>query len=98
MEITQQAFNALEKRVGNMESTLNEVHFALIGNRLAGDGGLVKRVSNTEAELVNIKTEIRGIKDKAIKSNTYLYIVWAAAGFIASAIFLRVLELALTKK
>lgn len=70
MEIMQQDIHDIKKNV-------DEIKNVLVGNQLANDGGLIKRISDLEKEMVAIK-----------KNTMYLNLLWAALGVIGTAVIM----------
>lgn len=86
MEVTQTDIDQLKEELIGMKEKLGEVYYALIGNKLAGDGGLVKRVLDSESELEKLSMRVDLIERKAIRSDLYVRWLWAAGGFILAAV------------
>ena len=70
MEIMQQDLHDIKKNV-------DEIKNVLVGNQLANDGGLIKRISDLEKEMVAMK-----------KNTMYLNLLWAALGVIGTAVIM----------
>jgi hypothetical protein len=70
MEIMQQDIHDIKKNV-------DEIKNVLVGNQLANDGGLIKRISDLEKEMVAMK-----------KNTMYLNLLWAALGVIGTAVIM----------
>jgi hypothetical protein len=63
-----------------MRRQLNEVHSALIGNPIAQDGGMVKRLSNVE-------TKVAKVEKMGAKLGWHFKLLWGAAGCILMAMW-----------
>jgi hypothetical protein len=80
--LTQEDIRGIKKDVTEMKDKLDLVHDALIGNPIAGDGGLVKRIATAEAQLAKMT-------DIAKSNKIYLHMVWACGGaFLMDIIYL----------
>lgn len=85
-DVEKQQFQLMQKDIKAIEETLKEVKRALVGDDIAKDGGLVKRINELEDELEKLKLSF-------IKNDIYLRWIWALAGFAGSALFSYVLKL-----
>lgn len=70
MEVMQQDIHDIKKNV-------DEIKNVLVGNQLANDGGLIKRISELEREMLAMK-----------KNTMYLNLLWAALGVICTAVIM----------
>lgn len=90
-------FKRLEKSVGEIKDTLGQVHGAIVGNELSGDGGMAKRLKNAEEKLDALETRLISAEKKQIRYNIYTIIMWVCIGGIAMAIFNYVVTLFLKR-
>ena len=75
-----------ERDIAQMKMQINEMYSALMGNSISKDGGLVQRIQRNEEFAKSNLKEIAGIKNKMIRTNTYVNILWAACGAVGMAI------------
>lgn len=80
-------FRRLEKTVDEIKETLTQVHGALVGNELAGDGGMAKRLRDAESKLEELENRLLTAEKKQIKYNVYIVIMWVCLGAVAMGIF-----------
>lgn len=83
----------LKNEFVEMKDKFDEVYYALVGNKLTNDGGLVKRIGENETEIEEIRSRIEDMEKKNVKSELYVKILWGTGGFIASALFTYILQL-----
>jgi hypothetical protein len=83
----QENFITLENEVKKIKLTLDEVHSAIIGNRLTGDGGMALRLKQAEIDLEDVGKRLNVAEKKQIKYNVYTVIMWVLLGACASMIF-----------
>lgn len=91
-EITKAEFRTLEKAVGDIKDTLNQVHGAIIGNPLSEDGGMSKRLTDAEEKIDELEAELNTVKTKQIKYNIYTIIMWTSLGAVVAMIFALVIQ------
>lgn len=80
-------FKRLEKTVDDIKDTLNQVHGAIVGNELSGDGGMAQRLKDAEEKLDLLESRLFNAEKKQIKYNIYTIIMWVCIGGVAMAIF-----------
>jgi hypothetical protein len=97
MEVTHQTIQDLKDEMVDMKAKLDELYFALIGNRVTMDGGLVRRVEDTEKEIRKLRDKIDALERINIKSALYVKILWACGGTIAGGAFYEILQLIFKK-
>lgn len=103
MDITQQ-LKDLGEKLERMDETVRDMYYALVGNKVTMDGGLIRRVEDVEKEQDKIWTKIEDMEKaqverdkKVVKSNVYLYLLCVAAGFILYSLAQFVIQLILKK-
>jgi len=79
VQVTQEDIRNIKKEVEHIATKLDIVHDALIGNPIAKDGGLVKRITDAEIEIKKVSVITRSNK-------IYLNLLWCAAGGLVMAI------------
>lgn len=83
-------FTSLKKRV-------DQIYYALVGNEIGQDRGLVGRQDRSDKRLADLEIEMAAVKNKNIKSNTMLNVLWVCLGFGASSLFTIIIEHAFKK-
>lgn len=83
--LTQNEIRQVKIEVGEIAKQVSEVHQALIGNALAKDGGLVRRVEECETAVLELNQKIDDLTREADKKEIYIRWLWAlATGFITT--------------
>jgi hypothetical protein len=71
----------------SMGNQVDKMYFALMGNEIAKDGGLVRRIEVLENDVHEIKDQLTGIQADASKSRWHVNVMWGASGAVAMALF-----------
>jgi len=79
----------MEKSVERIGRDVTEIKSALLGNPLAGDGGIVGRISKLESEIEEQKEIIQGLKDQRIRHNIYFGVII----FISSLVVAKLIDI-----
>ena len=86
-------FKRLERAVDDIRETLNQVHVAIVGSELAGDGGMAKRLKDAEAKLEELEIKIFATEKKQIRYNIYTVIMWICIGAVTMGVFMYALPI-----
>ncbi|HEY4207971.1 MAG TPA: hypothetical protein VGM31_14205 [Puia sp.] len=70
-----------------MKNKVDKMYYALLGNELTEDGGLIRRVGESEKEIALLHDRIDQLERKNIKGELYLNWLWGLAGFVLSSGF-----------
>lgn len=97
MENVQQQLNKFDKRQSEMQEKVDKMYFALMGNELARDGGLVGRIEELEETDKNILKELQELKGKNIGFEIYQKIMWSMVGGVVALVFSYVVNLMFEK-
>ncbi|HET6255873.1 MAG TPA: hypothetical protein VFE32_17480 [Puia sp.] len=89
---TQADIRDIKKDVAAFGQKLDNIHYALVGNELARDGGLIQRVIDLEKQKENLEERVDRIEKTAIKSNTQVKLMWSMAGGTIALIFTYIVE------
>jgi hypothetical protein len=92
-QILKQEMTQLKEEVGEIKETVGDIYSALMGNKLAKDGGLVSRIAELERENELLKVRVEILEKEKGKSDIYVKIIWGAAGVICTAVIGFVLSL-----
>jgi hypothetical protein len=87
MEVTHQDIKQIKEQVSDLSGKLTEVHTALIGSKITGDGGLIRRVIDSEAEVERLTLRIAELENKSGKTEFYLKVIWGLGGTTTASIF-----------
>lgn len=93
MELISQEVAEMKRDLGEMKSKVSEMYHSLIGNTLAKDGGIIRRIERLEQRADQIDEDVDRIGQRSSKLEIYQKILWGAVGFAASSIFVYVLQL-----
>lgn len=85
-QILKAEMTQLKEEVGEIKDTVGEIRSALMGNTYAKDGGLVGRISKAEVKIETLEKEIDELKDRLVKSDVYVKIMWTLVGMGATAL------------
>ncbi len=95
--------NEIRQELKKVQTKMDDIHSALIGNPITKDGGLVYRVIEGEVQIQRLNDKIDEVekkqnermldleKDKA-KQGIYIGIIWACAGGILSTIVIAIIN------
>lgn len=87
----------LESELSEIKTILNQVHGAIVGNPLAKDGGMRKRLEIAEEKLRGLRLRLDVIEKKQIKFNFITMLLWGTAGFVLCGIISYILLLIFKK-
>lgn len=73
--------------VNSLVNKVDQMYFALMGNQIAQDGGLVGRIKELETDVHDIKEQLVEIKADASKSRWHVHVMWGASGAVIMALF-----------
>lgn len=73
--------------MSDMKGKVDEMYFALMGNKIGKDGGLVGRIEELETTMDEHEKDIQGLKEKNVKMEVYQKIMWTAIGFATASVF-----------
>jgi small-conductance mechanosensitive channel len=76
----------LKETVNGVKDKLNNLISALLGNDITQDGGLVRRVINTEITIKAQDSKMDKLEKKLDTANIYVRIMWVCVGAVGSAI------------
>lgn len=97
MEHFKKEMTQLHTDLSKMTEKVDEMYFALMGNKLAKDGGLVKRIENLEQNLEEVETNIETLVKKNVGFEVYQKVIWGAVGTIIGLIFSYVIQVMISK-
>lgn len=72
------SYESFRQDLTKFSEKLDNIYYALQGNSLTKDGGLVQRVADLEDEKVKLTDRIEIIEKKAIRSSVQLGLMWAS--------------------
>lgn len=90
-----QEIEKLNQRLNTMEprlKKLDEIHYALLGNAIAQDGGLVQRIKDLEENQQDMEEELDEIAKKLNSFSVTQKILWGAIGGVGMAIVTLILQ------
>lgn len=73
--------------ITNMKGKVDKMFYALMGNEIGKDGGLVGRIEDLETITDEHGKSIQELKEKDIKIEVYQKVMWTSIGFAAAALF-----------
>lgn len=97
-DLTAEELSQLKNEFKGMKAKFDEIYYALVGNKIGGDGGIVQRVRDAENELEELRIKIEHIERNSSKNETYVKILWAAGGIISGAVLGFIIQQILTIK
>jgi hypothetical protein len=77
----------------DMKGKVDKMFYALMGNEIAKDGGLVGRIEHLETVFEKMEEKVDKLSETNIKMQVYQRIMWTSIGFVAASIFSYVLSL-----
>lgn len=97
MEERDENIQDLKKQVSQLATKVDDVHYALIGNSMTKDGGLIQRVIDCEKEQGAIHEKLDRLERKNIKGELYLKWMWGLGSALGMSVFLEILHYAFKK-
>lgn len=92
-QLLKNEMQGMQDRIKGIENKMDKLYLALMGSDLTNDGGLVKRIIDLEVEVEKLKTEVEKDRKARIKTEVYVYFLWAVGGGLVVTIVSRVIEL-----
>jgi hypothetical protein len=87
MDTTEQKrFDKMEVVVEKIQSDVNEIKAALLGNELSGERGLKGQIESLKLETEAMKIEIRDLREERVENAVYILIIKGLFAVFASAI------------
>lgn len=83
----------LQTDMRDMKGKVDKMFYALMGNEIAKDGGLVKRIERLEEAFEKQEETLEALSEKNSKIEIYQKILWTSLGFVAASVFGYVLSL-----
>lgn len=74
----------IKEQFSDMREKVDKMYYALIGNELAQDGGLVQRIKDNEIEVVKMQKQIDALVKRHDRNALYLKIIWTMVGTIGT--------------
>ena len=91
MEQFKEEMKQVHKDLKEMTGKVDKMFYALMGNELAKDGGLVGRIEKLEKRIDNNELDIESIQKKNVGFEIYQKIMWTALGglltFVLESVF-----------
>lgn len=76
----------MEDTVSQIQSDVNEIKIALLGNILSGDKGFKGQIETINAELETLKLEIKTLRDERVKNEVYVLIIKGLLGLFGAGL------------
>lgn len=92
MEVTHESIVSLREEMGDIKEKVNELYYALIGNKVTMDGGLVRRMEESEKEIRSLRKRVDELSVTNVRLAKYEKIIWGCVGAVASGIFLEIMH------
>lgn len=94
-------FDELSENVKGMADTVNEISFALMGNKFTKDGGIIGKIIQMDAEIkLNYKTlegRVEALEKKENRNDVYVKILWTVVGAVGMSVLYMVLNIIFKK-
>lgn len=85
--VMQSDIEQIKLRMTSLGSQMDKMYFALMGNEIAQDGGLVRRIVDLETDVKEIKEQLIEINADASKNRWHVNVMWGAGGAVIMALF-----------
>lgn len=96
-QILKQQMDNLKTDVEEMSSKIDDLHNALMGNKLVQDGGLIGRIIELEKDNELLTTRVEILEKEKSKSDIYIRIMWGLGGMAATGCIGYILSLIFKK-
>lgn len=73
--------------VSDIKKKVNEMYYALIGNPLSKDGGMIEKINEHERRIVELEKRCQQIEKNESKNSLYVRIMWGMAGVAGTSLF-----------
>lgn len=79
-------FSAMSDKVDNTSDKVDQMYYALVGNELTKDGGMVKRQDKMETKIDELQTQITGLKGDMKQWGWKTRLMWSLVGTVGAGI------------
>lgn len=86
-ETTRHEISEIKTDVAEIKEKTHQMYFALMGNDLTKDGGLISRIIKVEGKIAIIDEKMIEIDKRDDRKSFYLSVIWAFVGVISGGIF-----------
>lgn len=76
----------MQNDLKDVREKVDKMFYALMGNDLTNDGGLIKRIIELEEENLKLRKEMQDMRLDATKAGLYIKIIWGMAGALGASI------------
>lgn len=97
-QLLKQKMDTMEGQFSDMGEKLDQMYYALLGNELTKDGGLIGRIIQLEKDVAVLEQKTETLERERNKSDIYVNILWAAGGVICTGIIGYILSVVLHLK
>lgn len=91
----------LSESVEGIESTVNEISFALMGNKFTKDGGIIGKMVQMETKMelnyTQLEQRVETLEKKETKHDVYVKILWTVVGAVGMSVLYMVLNIIFKK-
>ena len=98
-ENSRNEISEIKKDVSEIKQKTEQMFYALMGNELSKDGGLVKRIVDNEVEAEKLSLRIDSLAERidiqdfeTKKKNIHLTLVWSLSSVIITALILKLID------
>lgn len=74
----------LKEQMDGVSNKVDEIYYALLGNTLTKDGGLIGRVIQLETDKKVLEKRVEVLESEKKQSDIYVKILWAAGGVVCT--------------
>lgn len=92
-ETVKREIDQLYDKLNEMNEKFDKVLYALIGNELTKDGGIISRVISLEEKLKIAEAELRELKNTAAQNAKHLKWLWGVGGGAATVLTSSIIEI-----
>lgn len=85
-ETTRHEISEIKTSVAEIKEKTHQLYFALMGNELTKDGGLIAMILKVEVDALHLSDKIQIIENREDRKNFYISVIWAFAGTIFGGI------------
>lgn len=81
-----QDIHDIKNKIASALPKIDLMYSALVGNKIANDGGLFGRMTSLEKRVTTVEDEVEAIKGIKSKQQVYINIIWIAVGSLVTLI------------
>lgn len=79
-------FDKMEEVVEKIQKDIGEIKTAFLGNSMSGDKGFKGQIDTLKNDVVNLKEEIKTLREERVETKLYILAIKSLVGIIAAGV------------